>query len=160
MLTRRDCLTYTAAGCASAALLLGLARAQAGNVITRTIPGTSETLPIIGLGSSATFSELSSSGDIEPLRQVFQTMVDAGGSVFDTAPSYGRGSAEEVAGQIADELGITDRIFWATKVNVARGRGAGAGAPAAEAPPPKETTLGEMQPQTRDQKQVQNQAAI
>jgi aryl-alcohol dehydrogenase-like predicted oxidoreductase len=49
-------------------------------------------------------------------------MIDSGGTVFDTAPSYGRGSAEEVAGQIAGELGLTDRIFWATKVNVA-GRG-------------------------------------
>ncbi|MDX1563414.1 MAG: aldo/keto reductase, partial [Gammaproteobacteria bacterium] len=48
-----------------------------------------------------------------------QTMIDAGGTVFDTAPSYGRGSAEEVAGQIASELGLTDQIFWATKVNVA-----------------------------------------
>jgi aryl-alcohol dehydrogenase-like predicted oxidoreductase len=160
MLTRRDCLTYTAAGCASAALLPGLARAQAGNVITRTIPGTSETLPIIGLGSSATFSELSSSGDIEPLRQVFQTMVDAGGSVFDTAPSYGRGSAEEVAGQIADELGITDRIFWATKVNVARGRGAGAGADAAEARAQIETSFGYLHTDPIDLIQVHNLADI
>jgi aryl-alcohol dehydrogenase-like predicted oxidoreductase len=46
-----------------------------------------------------------------------------GGTVFDTAPSYG--ASEEVAGRIAHELGITDRIFWATKVNVA-GRGGGA----------------------------------
>jgi aryl-alcohol dehydrogenase-like predicted oxidoreductase len=46
-------------------------------------------------------------------------MVEHGGTVFDTAPSYG--ASEEVAGRIAHELGITDRIFWATKVNVARG---------------------------------------
>jgi aryl-alcohol dehydrogenase-like predicted oxidoreductase len=42
--------------------------------------------------------------------------------VFDTAPSYG--ASEEVAGHLAHELGITDDIFWATKVNVARGGGA------------------------------------
>jgi aryl-alcohol dehydrogenase-like predicted oxidoreductase len=42
--------------------------------------------------------------------------------VFDTAPSYG--ASEEVAGRVAKELGLTEKIFWATKVNVARGGGA------------------------------------
>ena len=160
MLTRRDCLTYTAASCATASLLPGVARAQAGELITRTIPGTSETLPIIGLGSSATFSQLASAGDIEPLREVFRTLLDAGGSVFDTAPSYGRGSAEEVAGQVADELGITDRIFWATKVNVARGRGAGAGADAAEARAQIETSFEYLRTDSIDLIQVHNLADI
>ena len=56
------------------------------------------------------------------------TLLDNGCTVFDTAPGYG--ASEEVAGRIAQELGITDRIFWATKVNVA-GRGGGAADPAA-----------------------------
>jgi aryl-alcohol dehydrogenase-like predicted oxidoreductase len=43
-------------------------------------------------------------------------MVEGGATVFDTAPSYG--ASEQVAGDIANELGIADRIFWATKVNV------------------------------------------
>jgi aryl-alcohol dehydrogenase-like predicted oxidoreductase len=125
MLTRRDCLAYTANGCAAAALLPSLAGAQSGDVIKRAIPKTGEEIPIIGLGSSATFSELAMANDLDPLKEVFQTMLDAGGTVFDTAPSYGRGSAEEVAGQIADELDLTSRIFWATKFNVA-GRGGSA----------------------------------
>jgi aryl-alcohol dehydrogenase-like predicted oxidoreductase len=37
--------------------------------------------------------------------------------VLDTAPSYG--ASEQVAGSIANELGVADKIFWATKVNVA-----------------------------------------
>jgi len=49
-----------------------------------------------------------------------------GGRVFDTAPSYG--SSEEISGQIAQELGIADELFWATKLNVA-GRGGGAANP-------------------------------
>ena len=40
-----------------------------------------------------------------------------GGTLFDTAPSYG--SSEEVAGRLAGELGLTDQLFWATKLNVA-----------------------------------------
>jgi aryl-alcohol dehydrogenase-like predicted oxidoreductase len=51
-------------------------------------------------------------------------MVEGGGTVFDTAPGYG--ASEEVAGQIARELGITDDVFWATKVNVAQPGGGNA----------------------------------
>jgi len=127
MLTRRDCLSYTATTCAVSALLPRLAAAQAGDVIKRAIPKTGEELPIIGLGSSATFSDLSSAGELDPLREVFQALLSAGGTVFDTAPSYGRGSAEEVAGQIVAGIDATETIFWATKVNVAFGRGGGGG---------------------------------
>jgi aryl-alcohol dehydrogenase-like predicted oxidoreductase len=123
MLTRRDCLTLTATSAASA-LPPRVVGAQSGDIITRTIPGSGEQLPIIGLGSSASFSQHASAGELDPLREVFQAMLDAGGLVFDTAPSYGRGSSEEVAGQIIAEIDATERVFWATKVNVA-GRGGG-----------------------------------
>jgi aryl-alcohol dehydrogenase-like predicted oxidoreductase len=52
-------------------------------------------------------------------------MVEAGGTVFDTAPSYGGGASEEVAGQLARELAMTDKIFWATKVNAGPPMGGG-----------------------------------
>jgi aryl-alcohol dehydrogenase-like predicted oxidoreductase len=55
-------------------------------------------------------------------------LVSGGGTVFDTAPGYG--ASEEVAGRVAATLSYTDRIFWATKVNVA-GFGAGTANPAA-----------------------------
>jgi len=125
MLTRRDALSLTATTCATSMLLPRLAAAQAADVITRAIPKTGEALPIVGLGSSASFAQLATAGDTEPLREVFQTLLDAGGTVFDTAPSYGRGSSEEVSGQLVGELGATERVFWATKVNVAGGRGGG-----------------------------------
>ena len=48
--------------------------------------------------------------------------------MFDTAPSYG--ASEEVAGRLARELGITNKLFWATKVNVAP-RGGGRADPGA-----------------------------
>jgi aryl-alcohol dehydrogenase-like predicted oxidoreductase len=92
---------------------------QQQDLITRAIPSTGERLPLIGLGSSATFAQVARSEDVTALAEVLRTMVERGGTVFDTAPSYG--ASEEVAGRIAREAGITDRIFWATKVNVARG---------------------------------------
>lgn len=72
---------------------------------------------MIGLGSSATFARVARSEDTTALREVLKTMVDHGGRVFDTAPGYG--ASEKVAGEIAGELGIRDKIFWATKVNAA-----------------------------------------
>ena len=97
-------------------------------LITRAIPSTGERLPIIGLGSSATFSQVARQEDHEALKAVMAKMVELGGRVFDTAPSYG--ASEEVAGKIAKELGISKQLFWATKLNVAP-RGAGKADPAA-----------------------------
>jgi aryl-alcohol dehydrogenase-like predicted oxidoreductase len=57
-------------------------------------------------------------------------MVELGGTVFDTAPGYG--ASEEVAGRIVQELGVAQRLFWATKLNVAR-RGGSADLDAARA---------------------------
>jgi aryl-alcohol dehydrogenase-like predicted oxidoreductase len=89
-----------------------------GKLLTRPVPATGEQLPVIGLGSSATFSQVARKEDFTALREVLKTLVDRGGTVFDTAPGYG--ASEEVAGRLATELGLTDKIFWATKVNVAR----------------------------------------
>ena len=61
------------------------------------------------------------SEDVSALKEVLRALVENGGTVFDTAPGYG--ASEEVAGRVARELGLTDKIFWATKVNVARGGG-------------------------------------
>jgi aryl-alcohol dehydrogenase-like predicted oxidoreductase len=92
------------------------------NLITRTIPSTGERLPIVGLGSSATFAQVARADDVSELRAVLSRMVELGGTVFDTAPAYG--ASEEVSGKIVQELGIAKRLFWATKLNVARGGGA------------------------------------
>src|SRR5918993_2277764 len=98
----------------------------AGSLITRSIPSSGESIPVVGLGSSATFRSLAESEDAKGLGEVLGAMVERGATVFDTAPSYG--ASEQVAGQLARELGLTKKLFWATKVNVARG---GAADPAA-----------------------------
>ena len=128
MVTRREWLRLTAATGAALSLNPRLLHAlESRQLITRPVPSTGEQLPVVGLGSSATFSQVARSEDVSALREVLRTMVENGATVFDTAPSYG--ASEEVAGQIARELGLTDRIFWATKVNVA-GRGGGSADPA------------------------------
>jgi aryl-alcohol dehydrogenase-like predicted oxidoreductase len=102
--------------------------ASAAPLIARAIPSSGEKIPVIGLGSSATFRSVAESEDVEGLRAVLAALTLRGATVFDTAPSYG--ASEEVAGRLARELGITKKLFWATKVNVAP-RGGGAADPAA-----------------------------
>lgn len=122
MMTRREWLRRTLGAAGMLAFGRGSARAaEAGkpNLITRAIPRTGESLPIVGLGSSATFSQVARSEDVTALRAVMARMVELGGKVFDTAPAYG--ASEEVAGRIAQDLNIAKQLFWATKLNVARG---------------------------------------
>jgi len=129
MITRRDCLKYPALACVASTLQPGLLEAlEGGNLITRAIPSSGEELPIVGLGSSATFSSVARSGDVSALQDVLRVLFENGGSVFDTAPGYG--ASEEVAGKIVQELDASQKVFWATKVNVAR-RGGGSADPAA-----------------------------
>jgi aryl-alcohol dehydrogenase-like predicted oxidoreductase len=100
---------------AGAALGLGALPTSAGSrgpLLARPVPSSGEKIPVIGLGSSA-------------------AMVEHGAWVFDTAPSYG--ASEEVAGRLARERGLTSKLFWATKVNVARGGGGSADPAAARA---------------------------
>ena len=122
MISRRDYLKLALAAGASLAIKPNLlwAQDQPLELITRPVPSSGEQLPVVGLGSSATFSTVASDQDTAAVREVLQALVDKGGKVFDTAPSYG--ASEELAGQVAQELGVTDKLFWATKVNVA-GRG-------------------------------------
>lgn len=118
MITRREYLKLSALAGVALAInpKLLLADDTPQELITRLIPGTSERLPVVGLGSSASFSRIAGEGDADRIRQVLQALVEHGGKVFDTAPSYGE--AEQVAGNVARDSGLAERIFWATKLNV------------------------------------------
>jgi aryl-alcohol dehydrogenase-like predicted oxidoreductase len=119
MLNRREYMKLMAA--AGVTLMLRptwtWAEGQTMEMIRRAIPATGEKLPAVGLGSSATFSQVARSEDISALRDVLKSLIVNGGTVFDTAPGYG--ASEQVAGDLAHELGYSDTIFWATKLNVA-----------------------------------------
>jgi aryl-alcohol dehydrogenase-like predicted oxidoreductase len=161
VLTRRHCLQLSAT-LSAASLLPRLAAAQAGDLIRHAIPKTGEMIPIVGLGSSATFGQVARGEDVSALKDVFQALVDAGGSVFDTAPSYG--DSEEVAGRLVAELGIRERIFWATKVNVVggfgRGGGGGGSADPAAARAQLETSFARYEGEVIDLIQVHNVADV
>jgi aryl-alcohol dehydrogenase-like predicted oxidoreductase len=157
-ITRREWLGTM--GAAGAALLLNpgclAAVGTRQQLLTRAIPSSGELLPLVGLGSSATFAQVARSEDVSAVREVLRTLAANGGRVFDTAPGYG--ASEEVAGQIAQELGIADQLFWATKLNVA-GRGGGAADPAA-ARAQLETSFRRIGRDTIDLVQIHNMGDI
>lgn len=116
---RRDILSL---GATSASLALTPRWLRADSVepmIRRAIPSSGERLPVIGLGSSASFGQSANRGDLQGITEVLKVMIEHGATVFDTAPSYG--SSEAVAGRIAKELAITEKVFWATKTEAIYG---------------------------------------
>lgn len=127
-ISRRDWIGLTLGAGVTLALRPQDLLALQQRVLTRAIPSTKEQIPVIGLGSSATFSTVARSEDVTALRDVLKTLLDNGGRVFDTAPGYG--ASEEVAGRIVREEKWGDKVFWATKLNVA-GRGNAGASPAA-----------------------------
>jgi aryl-alcohol dehydrogenase-like predicted oxidoreductase len=118
MLSRREWLSLTA-GTGAALALEPLQLLAQQPLMTRPIPSTGERIPIVGLGSSATFSAIARDANTTAIAEVFKALVNGGATVFDTAPGYG--ASEEVSGKVAADLGITQKLFWATKLNVARG---------------------------------------
>lgn len=118
MITRRTHLKLAVAAGASLALpILSRAAEPVPPLITRAIPRTGENIPVVGLGTSASFARSAADDDTGALRAVLEALVSGGGMVLDTAPGYGE--SEDVAGALAREARLTDQIFWATKLNVA-----------------------------------------
>ena len=96
--------------------------ASAGALSTRAIPSSGERLPVIGMGTSGSFEVGASAAEREPLREVLKRFFAGGGTVIDTAPSYG--SAEDVLGDLLSEAGLRPKAFLATKLS-STGRDAG-----------------------------------
>jgi diketogulonate reductase-like aldo/keto reductase len=88
----------------------------------RPIPSTGELLPVIGCGTWQTFDVGTSSEERAPLAEVLRTLFDAGGSVIDSSPMYGR--SETVVGDLLTQQKAHHKAFVATKVWT-QGRDAG-----------------------------------
>ncbi len=81
---------------------------------TRPIPGTDETLPIVGLGSSKPVLEIPSEGT-DPVAAVIRMLLEHGGRVVDTSPRTPEIDAE--FGRVLAAQEFRDRLFVATKIN-------------------------------------------
>jgi diketogulonate reductase-like aldo/keto reductase len=88
--------------------------AEAAAVAARPIPATGELLPVVGLGTYQSFDVGSRASERDPLKEVLRLFVQQGGKLVDSSPMYG--PSESVVGDLAAELGVTGRLFMATKV--------------------------------------------
>ena len=83
-------------------------------MLQRPIPSSGETLPAVGLGTWRAFDVGAAAAEREPRKQTLERLVELGGRVIDSSPMYG--AAESVVGDLAADLGVTDKLFLATKV--------------------------------------------
>ena len=112
--TRRSVL---AAALGAAAAPAGLpALAQGAPLLRKPIPSSGEMIPIIGLGSARRYEEMKPGEDVTPLRDTWRRFQQLGGTVVDTAPSYGQ--AEAIMGGLMADLSIRPGLFVGTKVGV------------------------------------------
>jgi diketogulonate reductase-like aldo/keto reductase len=108
--TRRDVLLTGAA--LGSIPLAGMADER--RMISRPIPSSGESLPVIGLGTYSVFDVDSTPGQIATRREIVDLLVGAGGSVIDTSPMYNR--SEKIIGDIIASGAPRDPMFIATKV--------------------------------------------
>ncbi|WP_425153847.1 aldo/keto reductase [Candidatus Palauibacter sp.] len=115
--TRRDFL----ASLAGLGALLATRPPALGNTLsaqdtlpTRPIPGTEETLPIVGFGSSKPVLEIPTEGT-EPVAAVIRMLLEHGGRVVDTSPRTPE--IDEEFGQVLAAPEFSGRLFVATKIN-------------------------------------------
>ncbi|MXV96524.1 MAG: aldo/keto reductase [Gemmatimonadetes bacterium] len=115
--TRRDFLLRMAgvgAVLATPRAVLGERLRQQPTLPTRPIPGTDETLPIVGFGSSKPVLEIPTEGT-EPVAAVIRVLLEHGGRVVDTSPRTPGIDAE--FGQVLTAPEFQGRLFVATKIN-------------------------------------------
>lgn len=115
MLTGRRHVLAGGTGTAALLLATGRPRAQPSGLIRRAIPSTGETVPAIGLGTAGRYMGATTDAEVAALRETLDAFHREGGTVIDTSDDYGM--AEEVVGRLAQEIGIRNSLFLATKVS-------------------------------------------
>jgi aryl-alcohol dehydrogenase-like predicted oxidoreductase len=116
-LSRRGMLAAAVGLGAGALSRLAPAAAQGvAPILRRPIPQGGEMLPVVGLGTARVFGIGADPKERAERRAVIEALVAGGGSLIDTASTYGR--AEGVVGDLVAEAGLRDKVFIATKGEV------------------------------------------
>ena len=122
-LSRRAFLASLAAAGAAAVFRPSSARAypgpatastSPGPIVTRAIPSSGAALPLVGLGSWATFNVGEDVAARNSCAEVMRAFFAGGGRLIDSSPMYG--SSQEVIGYGLRKLGHPKQLFSADKV--------------------------------------------
>ena len=83
-------------------------------MMSKTIPSSGESLPVVGLGTYNVFDVESTPAEIDLRRKIVEALTQSGGSLLDTSPMYKR--SEKVIGDIVSSGTDREQLFLATKV--------------------------------------------
>ena len=113
---RRKFLNLAAASTAATTLIKLPATGQVASsaLLSRKIPSTGQTIPILGMGTWITFNVGRNQRLRDKRLEVLSTFFAGGGGMIDSSPMYG--SSEEVVGYCLAKLPPQERLFTATKV--------------------------------------------
>jgi diketogulonate reductase-like aldo/keto reductase len=109
--SRRDIIAAGLAVGISPSIALGADKIQ---MIRKPIPSSSESLPVIGLGTYNVFDVKSTPTEIDVRRQIVDLLLASGGNLLDTSPMYNR--SENVIGDVIASGMDREKLFLATKV--------------------------------------------
>ena len=111
-MNRRDFIALTAT--TGACLATGPAGVAQTRMPTRPIPGTSERLPILGLGSSKPVQQIGTLGE-DRVADILRELVAVGGSLIDTWPR--NPDNDRAFGNVLNRPDLRDRLFVTTKID-------------------------------------------
>ncbi len=111
---RRSLIRSFAATSAAAMLWPPIGSAQQRAILTRQVPSSGETLPVVGLGSWITFNVGNDRVARDSCAEVMRHFFEAGGRVIDSSPMYA--SSQPVIGYGLGKLGKPASVFSADKV--------------------------------------------
>jgi diketogulonate reductase-like aldo/keto reductase len=109
--TRR---AFLEAGAVTLGAILMPADSRSSETLERQVPRTGEALPAVGLGTWQVFDVAGDATALAQARETLTVFAALGGRVVDSSPMYG--SSESVTGQLAAELAVQAKLFFATKV--------------------------------------------
>ena len=115
LIDRRHALLLTGAALVSGSAAWAATADSKQRLLTRKIPSSGESVPVIGLGTSGAFDVGDTASERAGVEEVLKRFFAAGATLIDTAPSYGR--AEGVVGDLVAKLKPAKK-FLATKVSV------------------------------------------
>ena len=119
-INRRQTLLLTGAALVSGPAAWAAPTESKGRLLTRKIPSSGESVPVIGLGTSGAFDVGATPAERAEVEEVLKRFFAAGATLIDTAPSYGR--AEGVVGDLVAKLKPAKK-FIATKVSASGQKG-------------------------------------
>jgi diketogulonate reductase-like aldo/keto reductase len=116
--TRRGVLKALAAAAALPAMPAAFGQDPAG--VTRPIPSTGESMPIVGLGTWITFNVGDDAASRDACADVARAFFAAGGRMIDSSPMYG--SSQSTLGYALRKLAKPPPLFAADKVWIGSGQ--------------------------------------